>query len=304
MTLPAIDANRLFHEWQIDIDGWESFQAEVNHLTSTYETERFVWRGQSDASWGLQSSLHRAVSELQGRPATEDELVRAERNLLWRARVDWRMDGISSLPLLAQMQHVGVPTRLLDVTMNPLIAAWFATARNDKTDHKAARLLVFVDGNKPLQLNSLWNTNTPRWHQLKSDSARRHANWGTGLGRKIWRPPALHARIPAQSAAFILDGVPIDGADGGVHGDSIWTAGQLREFASVPMRLAHVRGGRLPNSFAPVFTYRISAEAKREIRHQLEERFGYRFSTVYADIEGLAQYARTWPEDALGDVTS
>ena len=35
----------------------------------------------------------------------------------------------------------------------------------------------------------------------------------TGLGRKIWRPPARHGRIPAQNAAFIVDGSPIDALD-------------------------------------------------------------------------------------------
>lgn len=297
-----VDANRLFDRWQITIDSWTSFQDEVNNLATAYPNERFVWRGQSDATWGLQSSLSRTVAELRGAPPTESELVKAEKNLLWRARVDWRMDGVKALPLLAQMQHVGVPTRLLDVTFNPLIAAWFAVARNEKTDHKAARLLVFLDNNKPLQLNSLWDTNTPRWHQLKSDTARRVANWGTGLGRKIWRPPALHARIPAQNAAFLLDGVPIDSGPDGPGGDAPWSPADLRRFASIPMRLAHVRTGRLPTSFAPVFTYRITAEAKEEIQHQLEERYGYRFATVYADIEGLAEYARRWPADALRDI--
>lgn len=66
------------------------------------------------------------------------------------------------------------------------------------------------------------------------------------------------------------------------------------------MRLAHIRGGRLPTSYAPVFTYRISVGAKHQIRQQLEERFGYRFSTVYADIEGLAEYAKRWPEELIG----
>lgn len=294
-----IDANRLFMPWQIDIHNWGSFQQEVNHLTSTYPAERFVWRGQSDSRWGLQSSLYRALTALIERAPTESELVMAEKNLLWRARTEWRLDGMRSLPLLAQMQHVGVPTRLIDVTFNPLIAAWFAVARNETTEDRDARLLVFIDNNKPLQLNSLWDTNTPRWHQLKSDAARQASNWGTGLGRKIWRPPALHARIPAQNAAFILDGVPIGGAESGPHGDSPWTAAELREFASIPMRLAHIRGGRLPTSYAPVFTYRISVDAKREIRQQLEERFGYRFSTVYADIEGLAEFAKRWPEELI-----
>ena len=73
----------------------------------------------------------------------------------------------------------------------------------------------------------------------------------------------------------------------------------MRRYTSIPMRLAHPREGRLPSQNAPVFTYRITAQAKNEIRDQLERRFGYRFATVYADIEGLAEYVRRWPAEAL-----
>ena len=57
-------------------------------------------------------------------------------------------------------------------------------------------------------------------------------------------------------------------------------------------------GGRLPTK-APVFTYRITTQAKNEIREQLEERFGYRFATVYADAGGMAEYVKRRPEQLL-----
>lgn len=297
----STDAAELFAPWEMHIGGWVELQTAINDLTSMYARDAFVWRGQSDASWGLHSSLSRTLAGVIGRYPTESELVDAEKQLLQRARIDWRLDGIPALQLFAQMQHVGVPTRLLDVSFNPLIAAWFAVARDEETDGKDARLLVFSDKNRPLQLNSNWNTNTPRWHQLKSDPARRGVDWGTGLGRKIWRPPASHGRISAQNAAFLIDGVPIDSPDGYSLGRETrsWSAAQLREVTSIPMRFAHAREGRLPVKNAPVFTYRIAASAKAEIRDQLERRFGYQFATVYADIEGLAEYVKRWPAEAL-----
>jgi hypothetical protein len=295
------DAAALFAPWEMHISSWVDLQGAINDLTSMYARDPFVWRGQSDASWGLHSSLSRTLAGVIGRYPKESELVEAEKQLLHRARIDWRLDGIPALQLFAQMQHVGVPTRLLDVSFNPLIATWFAVARDGKTEGADARLLVFSDKNRPVQLNSSWNTNTPRWHHLTTDTARRAKDWGTGLGRKIWRPPALHSRISAQNAAFLLDGVPIDSPDGYSLGRDTrsWSAAQLREVTSIPMRFAQARQGRLPVENAPVFTYRIAASAKEEIRDQLERRFGYRFATVYADIEGLAEYVRRWPAEAL-----
>lgn len=295
------DATQLFDRWELLVDSWPEFQMAINDLTGMYASDSFVWRGQSDASWGLHSSLSRSLAQVLGRVPTEDQMVEAEKRLMRRARIDWRLDGTPALQLFAQMQHIGVPTRLLDVTFNPLIAAWFAVARDGTTDAADGRLLVFSDKNRPVQLNSQWNSNRPRWHLLITDGQRRQVGWGTGLGRKIWRPPALHGRIPAQNAAFLLDGVPIDVPDGfavapdGVH----WPAEEMRQYTSIPMRFAHPREGRLPSQNAPVFTYRITAHAKDEIRDQLERRFGYRFATVYADIEGLAEYVKRWPQEAL-----
>jgi hypothetical protein len=300
--LDHIDANELFEPWQVPIDGWDAFQAEVNRVTALHPDRRFVWRGQADSRWGLHSSLYRLLANTSEVLPKEGDLNRAEARLLHLARAEWRLDGIPALPLFAQMQHVGVPTRLLDVTYNPLIAAWFAVASDSDTDQQPGRLLAFTT-REPVQLNSNWNTNTPRWHRLNDDAQRQAVNWGTGLGRKIWRPPALHGRIPAQNAAFILDGVPIEALEAGRDrrdGRSMWAANELRRYSSVPMRLAEVGEDRLPRK-APVFTYVITARAKDEIREQLEQSFGYRFATIYADIEGLAEYVKKKPAVLSGD---
>ncbi|QDZ16299.1 FRG domain-containing protein [Humibacter ginsenosidimutans] len=293
--MATYDAGELFGPWEKTISGWDGLLDEIKFISNVYPGNSFVWRGQSDAAWGLKSSLYRSLETELGSPPSEEQLIAAERKLLRLARIDWRLDGIPALQLFARLQHVGAPTRLLDVTANPLIAAWFAVSGSGATDDKDARLFAFVNNRRPLQLNSSWNTNTPRWHQLHTDEHRRAVGWGTGLGRKIWRPPALHNRIPAQNAAFIVDGIPLDTAETGrVVPDepSRWTVERLRKYISVPLKLSRPREGRLPKENAPVFTYRILSSGRKEIRHELEERFGFRFATIYADIEGLAQYMR------------
>lgn len=285
------DARPLYEPFELVIQNWHGLHAAIDQLSEAYLHEQFVWRGQADASWGLFSSLYRQVAEQLQRAPTEEDLVAAERRLLTLAREHWRLDGIPALPLFARMQHVGVPTRLIDATLNPLIAAWFAVASDVDAD-KDARLFAFTVKGK-IQLNTKWSGNTPRWHS--NAYFQNPSDWGTGLGRRVWLPPALHARIPAQSAAFLLDGVPVDGPVNAMprHNrdeTSTWTAAQTREVASIPLRLARIRPESRPLSKGLVFTYRITAKSKPGIRHQLEERFGYRFATIYADIEGLATY--------------
>lgn len=297
------DATSLFRPWERRVENWNELQDAINQLGSAYGAERFVWRGQAVSTWGVWSSLYRRVASVLDRVPTEQDLASAEARLLRLAREEWRLDGIPAIQLFAQMQHVGVPTRLIDATWNPLIAAWFAVAAGTEhnrqdLDELDARLFAFTVKGR-IQLNTYWNANTPRWH-----SGSRHPRpkeWGTGLGRRVWQPPALHSRIPAQSAVFLLDGVPVEGADHAlarIHREdaSTWSAEDLRTVTSIPLRIARARPGSDPRAKGHVFTYVISAEAKREIREQLEKRFGYSFATIYADIEGLAEYLRNVPE--------
>ena len=296
------DATPLYAPYEQVIHDWTQLQDAINVLSDAYQQERFVWRGQGAATWGLWSSLYRKVAEQLGRIPVEDDLVKAERRLLRLAREQWRLDGIPALQLFARMQHVGVPTRLIDATLNPLIATWFAVA-SDHHRNEDGRLFAFTVKSK-IQLNSRWNSNTPRWDPIGHFS--KPTDWGTGLGRRVWQPPALHSRIPAQSAAFLLDGVPIEGPPNAlsrVNPDeaSTWTADEIREVASIPVRFARIRPESRPMTKGLVFTYRISADGKRQIRHQLEDRFGYSFATIYADIEGLAEYLDRSPHKLIRD---
>lgn len=296
------DASPLYEPFEHVIEDWLQLHKAIDDLSKAYQHEQFVWRGQADASWGLWSSLYRRVAEQILRVPSEEDLIAAEKRLLRLAREEWRLDGIPALPLFAMMQHVGVPTRLIDATLNPLIATWFAVA-SDVEEDRDARLFAFTVKGK-IQLNTKWSGNTPRWHP--NAPFPNPTDWGTGLGRRVWLPPALHARIPAQSAAFLLDGVPVEGPANAMPRNnpdeaSTWTAAQTREVASIPLRFARIRPESRPLSKGLVFTYRITAQAKSEIRTQLEDRFGYRFATIYADIEGLATYLARNPKSLAHD---
>lgn len=82
--------------------------------------ERWLYRGQPDASWSLLPSVHRGYTPQQERYLTNEFRVRARsRHLSCPADSDYPS-------WLALMQHYGLPTRLLDWTYSPLVAAYFA----------------------------------------------------------------------------------------------------------------------------------------------------------------------------------
>jgi hypothetical protein len=308
--MSALQRDEFYTPWETEVDSWHGFQEHVNELTARYPSHRLVWRGARDAGWGVESSLFRALSRALGRRPSEGEMIAAEKELLERARRDWRFDGRPALEVLAEVQHLGGPTRLLDVTENPLIALWFAVeARTreeslDKPVEPDGRIFAFVTPERDIRLNSTWNGRHPRWHLLTTDAARRSAKWGTGLGRRYWRPPALHGRISAQSAGFLIDGVTIESQDHGLgrkgpETEQTWTVAEMSEIASIPLKLSKIRHGELGPTAMPVFTYRVASVAKAEVREQLERRYGYRASSVYADMLGLATYFRDRPEELL-----
>lgn len=125
-------------------DYWSSYEHRIGSLRqfleavrtiSAYQAAtgtRFIWRGVGDADWGLHSRLVRAYQDkFSGQIPTETQLRKFEQEVLDEARdwgLDWHGTGgrLTTLELLAGLQHYGVPTRLLDFTYNPLIALWFA----------------------------------------------------------------------------------------------------------------------------------------------------------------------------------
>ncbi|WP_062073665.1 FRG domain-containing protein [Demequina sediminicola] len=289
-----------FADWDQDvISTWSDFQEAAYRLSENYRGSRLVWRGVRNADWGVHSSLYRRLSDVLGYRPTETEMVDAEKEILRRARQDWRFDGVDALELFAQIQHFGGPTRLIDVSEDPLAALWFAVEAGKGTEptDTDGRLFAFVAPVKSdLHLNRNWKTRDALWHELTTDDRRATKRWGTGTNRRYWRPPVYHSRIAAQNAGFLLDGVPLDAGArnkfGRVHpGTSeTWTLNDMQQAASIPLRLSTSRQGTMSEDANPVFTFRVLETAKEEIRRQLEERFAVRASSIYPDMFGLAKY--------------
>jgi len=86
------------------------------------------YRGQRDALWPNVPALLRSdLSEL------ERNEKRAVRDLISVHPNEFETDG-SMFDKLVRMQHFGLPTRLMDVSRNPLVALYFATDPGDPRD--------------------------------------------------------------------------------------------------------------------------------------------------------------------------
>lgn len=77
---------------------------------------RRFWRGESSVNFSFKSRIHRGTEQTMECDAFYDV----------SRRLSGKMLGKNYFEKLAELQHYGFPTRLIDVTENPLVALFFA----------------------------------------------------------------------------------------------------------------------------------------------------------------------------------
>jgi hypothetical protein len=171
-----------------------------------------VYRGSGHADWPLLTSLDRlgGVNPPHTKCNLEEHIlrnfVRYSRPHFPNARDEWE--------LLVAAQHHGLPTRLLDWSYSPLVAAHFATlarrGRHDETDRAVWRLdwqrvhrhfgfpeiALFTDDLRGLSSHEKDRRFTP-WELIAAEKKLKPF-------AVLLEPPTLDTRIAAQSAVFTL----------------------------------------------------------------------------------------------------
>ncbi len=295
VATPPTPAEAFFEPWEEKITGWESANELIERVIGKAGKKReLAWRGVSNASYSLHSSLYRRLRDKLGHAPDESEVSAMEKKILDAARKHWRFDNLSALEIMAHIQHYGGPTRLIDVSLNPMIALWFAIEKGYNQDGSEkpdvdGRIYVFDVTGRSISLDSQWGGYELPWDPYPSD------NWRKGLPL-LWRPPSYNERIPAQNSAFLIGGVPQLYSGGNAYyrkapGDGVssgtWNIDEIRAVTSVTLRM-HSLKSRIEGGSTPTFTLRITAEAKKEIRARLERSYGYSSASIYPDLFGLA----------------
>lgn len=100
------------------------------------------YRGQSDVNYKLLPSLGRRIRKELG---SEGIYELYEEEIIRRVKLEYPelFRDTNTIDEMALMQHYGVPTRLLDVTENPLVALFFACRNNPK---KNGEVFLFAEG--------------------------------------------------------------------------------------------------------------------------------------------------------------
>ena len=177
---------------------WDAFLKQI--ADAPYSN--WAYRGERDERWPLYSSLSRYLQSFGVAPAAwtrqEARIVRVFKRKAHQF-VEQPPDPADDFQWLALMQHHGAPTRLIDFTWSPYVAAFFALERTTG------------DG-------VIWALNPGR---IDSSRALRHTRMDPrirgnynhyflkGNNRFIWmgEPHTMNRRLIAQSGTFAVPGV-------------------------------------------------------------------------------------------------
>ena len=190
----------------IEITNWADFKSHVNDRNMP----SWIYRGQADSSWPVLSSISRYYRDFNVHEKSwEFQEKRVLRIFKRKAHhfLNHLPDDEDSYEWLALMQHFGTPTRLIDFTFSPYVAAYFALSSSTNDCAVWALFPPVFDTEKEIELLDSEIINP------KDLSLRIPGNYEEYLlpGSKTFvlqgEPERMNQRLIAQAGTFIIPSV-------------------------------------------------------------------------------------------------
>ncbi|MDE0297428.1 MAG: FRG domain-containing protein [Candidatus Poribacteria bacterium] len=172
-----------------------------------FENGEYLFRGVSNDTYEIQASASRRLDKEDRNPV---QLLKVNQDLIDKARLlgHDRQDGhqLSALELLAQLQHYGAATCLIDFMRNALVALWMACQQSTRRKNANGKVFAVRSDNR-----SQFRNVTPQ--RLKDEEIEfffRKENGRFPLYQ--WQPKYQNNRIIAQQSVFVFGGadVPVE----------------------------------------------------------------------------------------------
>jgi len=247
-------------------------EAESLRVLAELRGKRWLCRGQSKSYGGLVPSIDR-----QGR----DRLSRLKKLSLERQSIDIFQATARSFASVGEalalkddivalivLRHYGVPTRLLDWSKSPYVAAYFAASDPDTED------------------GEIWSFNEPLYEE---EGKKQWQKWpettSDGTGN--------HDKFDPTLTAFALDDPP-DWIICGFYPPSFPRQDAQQGVYTITARFGRDHADSLANIFddnAHYHRYVVSARLKPKLRRLLREKHGIWRGSLFPDAAGAADTA-------------
>jgi hypothetical protein len=271
MTLP---------DKEIRVSSWSHLMSELHSRRLVHSSPEYgdhfrspyVFRGMDVSTWELETSLQRLPKAPGKTKLIEASLIRSFRKYANAGA----FDNKSEWYVLAVAQHNGLPTRVLDWTASPLVAAHFACG---KEKHKGddgviwclhAGMLRAINRQNHPHAASLtgvaWVYDTRMIEKDFPDLSVLDSTHQHGPLLLLWEPPSLDSRIASQSGLLSIMNGPDESQDTFLHT-------QLQNNPDLILKIV------------------IDAKAKSEIRDMLDQN-GISERTIFPGLPGLCDWLR------------
>lgn len=275
------------------IGAMTTFIKEIKKLKAK-EGHSLFFRGHSDENYEAIPSIYRHIDNDKSKEkyiANEDRLYKS---MVANCPTDF-LGCSSAFDHLVKMQHYGLPTRLLDITSNPLVALYFSCCDNYGKGGKNGEILIYeipdesikfysgdtisvVSNLAKMQSSFDYNKEKTKYlHEIKYEKPyfldgieEEHLHTVFCVKPKLNNP-----RVIKQSGAFLLFGM----------------GSNKLEPARIPPKFLFKSNGSIK-------TIKIALNGKTTILEELSE-LGVSPASLFPEIEKVAEYLKKQPKGML-----
>ena len=173
-----------------------------------FKDGQYLFRGVSNKCYPIEESTYRRFYLLEDGGEGFHDVLQVNLALISDTRHQ-RQDQkngrqLTDLELLAELQHLGAATCLVDFTRSALVALWFACRESSTGKEKSGKVVVLqTDGIAPLKTVNDQTLDRSLDYFFELDSALSYPLYQ-------WHPSFLNNRIIAQQSVFVFGNPPIE----------------------------------------------------------------------------------------------
>ena len=195
-------------ENNLQTEGVDTLEQKASHRVKTlngfmkwaaqFNDGEYLFRGVSKETYELEASAYRRLPQTDRHPET---LLHINQEMLEEARLlghdEKNGRHLADLELLAELQHFGAATCLLDFTRNALVALWFACQQSAQGPANGKVFAVQSDGPALIEKLMARHLEKEIGHFFTSDAQAEYPVYQ-------WQPKQQNNRILAQQSVFLF----------------------------------------------------------------------------------------------------